>query len=305
MGRIWSFVLASFTAAGVLLTACGSTPTPTPAPANELHISGSDTELELVNTLANTFSDSIQQVAVSVSGGGSGKGIEALLLGKSNIATSSRKILPEELEQARQQELDLAEVVVARDAVAIITHSELGVDSLSLAELQAIFTGKITNWAELGGPKLPVVLFGRDNHSGTHYFVKQRLEIGDFPASISELETHAAVLEAVRTQKGAIGYIALSQMLHSNGKPNGTVWAMPVYVDGDRAYSPLEMRLVAKGEYPLTRPLYQYIADKNNELLRSFVKYELSEQGERIVGLAGFMTPNNVHQKLNRESGLW
>ena len=221
------------------------------------------------------------------------------------MATASRKILQSERKRAAEKGMQLVEVILAQDAVAIITHSKLGVDSLSLQQLASVFDGSITNWKELGGTNLPILLYGRNKSSGTHHYVKTRLGIEAYPESMEMMPDHQAVFEAVKQQKGSIGYVDLGHMMDANGKPTGDVWAMPVYVEGDRAYSPLESTWVESGDYPLTRPLYQYLPLNGASKLRDFVRYELSPAGQARVAQAGFIRLNNVHEEINASSGLY
>ena len=292
------------------LAACQSNggqtpPASTETEATQLRICGSDTELELVQSLANAYHDSLGGFEVDIVGGGSVKGITSLVAGEANMANASRRMLKSERKQAANNGLELIEVILAQDAVAIITHSKIGVDSLSLQELADIFEGRINNWKELGGPNLPITLVGRNADSGTHHYVKSRLDLSTYPENMTLLADHSSVFEAVRAQKGSIGYVDLGHMMDENGKPTGAVWAMPVYVEGDRAYSPLESQWVATGDYPLTRPLYQYLTQRAAGSLRAFARYELSTAGQDAVARAGFIRLNNVQAEINASCGLY
>src|SRR5690554_2463848 len=126
-----------------------------------IKVRGSDSEVNLVQALAENFMDQDSLVSVGVTGGGSGAGIAALINGKTDLANSSREITEEELEFARKANVQPYPIVFAQDALAIITHKDNPVDSLSLEEISAIYSGKIENWSNVEGGNNETIKIGR------------------------------------------------------------------------------------------------------------------------------------------------
>ena len=271
---------------------------------NTLIIKGSDTELEMVKDLTKEYAFQNSDITVDISGGGSQLGIEALINNEADIANSSRPMKSKEINRAKKNGVNPIPIMFSVDALAIITNSELGVDSLSTDDLTQIFSGKLTNWKDFGGPDLEITIYGRDSNSGTSSYIKDKFMRGDIDPMITKLKGNAEIVSSVQKNKGAIGYVGVGFLLNENGKPDGRVWAMPIYIKGSLAYSPFEINAVIKGEYVLTRPLYQYINGKPSMKVYDFIMSELNATGQKIIKKHGFFQINNYQAEINKLNGI-
>lgn len=271
---------------------------------NTIVIKGSDTELPMVKDLSKLFRKDNFNVTIDISGGGSGIGIEALINNETDIANSSRAMKEAEIARAKLNGVNPIPIMFSVDALAIITHSKLGVDSLSTEELTKIFSGEITNWKSLGGPNLEIVIYGRDSTSGTYSYLKDKFIRAPYSASMKHLHGNAEIVTAVQNNIAAIGYAGVGFLMDDNGKPNGSIWAMPIYIKGCRAYSPYEVSAVKKGDYVLTRPLYQYINGKPRSQIFDFIMSELTLRGQEVIKKHGYFPINDYQAEINKLNGL-
>ncbi len=271
---------------------------------NTILIKGSDTELLMVHDISKAYQSQHPDITIDVLGGGSGVGIEALINNEVDIANSSREIKPEEILRAEKNGVHPVPIMFAVDALAIITNSQLGVDSLSTDQLTQIFSGEITNWKSLGGPDLGIIIFGRDTVSGTYSYIKDKFMKRPYYSSMKHLVSNLSIVKAVQENKGGIGYTGAGFLMDEKGKPNGSIWAMPIYIKGSRAYSPYEKTAVQKGDYVLTRPLYQYINGKVNSLLYDFIIHELTLRAQEIIKNHGYFPINDCQIEINKLNGL-
>lgn len=275
--------------------------------STNLKIQGSNTELEMVNTMAHEFMESSgYEKTFEIEGGGSNKGIEALKKGEVRMINSSRKLTMQEYQYFHDQNIDIQEVIFALDAIAIITHPSTGIDSLSIQQLSQIFSGAIKNWKALGGKNAPIHLYGRNSSSGTYAYMQDRLfgNQTDFDRNLKKLEDHNAILSAVENDSLAIGYVDLSTVKNENGLPYPNVWIPSLYIEGQEAYSPFELDAIENENYPLTRPLFQFIKLPMTDQEKAFVQYELSEEGQDLVRNFGFYPILSIHRHINKEAGL-
>lgn len=271
---------------------------------NTIVIKGSDTELPMVKDLAVLFRKDNSQVTIDISGGGSGIGIEALINNETDIANSSREIKASEIARAKLNGVNPTQIMFSVDALAIITHSKLGVDSLSTEQLMQIFSGEVTNWQSVGGPNLPIVIYGRDSLSGTYAYLKDKFIRAPYSATMKHLHGNAEIVSAIQKDKAGIGYAGVGFLMDENGKPNGSIWAMPIYIKGSKAYSPYEISAVKKGDYVLTRPLYQYINGKPRTQIYDFIMTELTLRGQDVIKKHGYFSINDYQTEINKLNGL-
>ena len=271
---------------------------------NTIIIKGSDTELLMVKDFCQAYKKEHSEILFDLSGGGSGIGIEALINKEADIANSSREMKTTEIERAVKNGVHPIPVMFSVDALAIITHSKLGVDSLSTEQLTQIFSGEITNWKMLGGPDLSIMIYGRDSTSGTYSYLKDKFIRAPYAASMKQLRGNAEIVAAVQNNIAAIGYAGVGYLMDENGKPNGSIWAMPIYIKGSRAYSPYEVTAVKKGDYVLTRPLYQYINGKPTPQMYDFIMSELTLKGQEIIKTHGYFPINDYQTEINKLNGL-
>jgi phosphate transport system substrate-binding protein len=267
----------------------------------ELTIIGSNTEFELVQALKEELYKTNRTFIVKVEGGGSEDGIKALIERRTDLANSSRELNEDELQKCKTKRVIPVPVIFGVDALAIITNSKLGIDSLSINQIASLFSGEIKNWKELGGPDLPVHLYGRDEHSGTNYFFKQKILHHEYGKGIKTFSKYKKIIEAVKDDIAGVGYVSVGHIMELNGKPSNEIWACYVYIEGSRAISPYEVQSVIDGSYPLIRPLYQYSNGNPTGFAKKFIDFELSEEGQTIVSQHGFFPINDYHKKINSE----
>ncbi len=245
-----------------------------------LSLKGSDTMVILAQRFAEGYMHAHEGTTIQVSGGGSGTGIAALLDGTTDIADSSRPISERETADLQtRQHAAPHETRVAIDALAIYVHQSSTVQSLSLDQLQQIFTGAVTNWSAVGGPDAPIVLYSRENSSGTYaYFKEHVLHGGDFAAQAQTLPGTAAVINAISHDPNGIGYGGI-------GYAEG-VRVLPVSNGGEPI--PPTMQNALSGSYPISRYLFMYTAGEPSGLAADFLTWVVSPEGQALVEQAGY-----------------
>jgi phosphate transport system substrate-binding protein len=269
-----------------------------------IHIKGSDTEYQLVKSLADAYMQLHPQITIIVEGGGSNEGIKALVHNTIDICNSSHQMKEEDISMAKGNKVIPNPIIFSVDAVAIITNYKLCIDSLSTTQIAHLLSGKIRNWKELGGADIAVTVYGRNKSSGTQDYIKDKFVKGTNNAHTVELKTNDEIVEHVKNDIGGIGYVGTGFLMDSTGKPNGRIWAMPIHIDNHKAYSPYETEAVKSGDYVLTRPLYQYVNGTPGSIIEDFILFELTKQGQDIVKRFGFFPLNDNQQQINRLKGL-
>lgn len=251
-----------------------------------LRVRGSDSEVNLVQALAENFMDQDSLVSVGVTGGGSGAGIASLINNKTDVANSSRMITDEEIQMAKDRGVDPYTIVFAQDVLAIIVNEHNGVDALTLEQLGKIYSGEIKNWNEVGGADQEILLYGRQSSSGTYIYFRENIVKNEYDRSMIGMSGTAQIVQAIRSDQAGIGYVSAGY-LDENVK-NG-LKVMHVSKDEvSEAYSPLDKENVISGNYPITRPLFQYTNGKPDGKLLEFILYQFSPEGESIIESNGF-----------------
>lgn len=249
-------------------------------------VKGSDTMVHLVSSWSENFMKLNPNITVSVTGGGSGTGIAALLNGTTDIAASSRDIKKEEMKLAEEKGLDLKEVTVGKDAISIVVHPENPVESLTMQQIKDLFTGKITNWKEVGGPDKPVLLYSRESSSGTYAFFQEHvLEKQDYAPTARLMPATSGIIEAVAADKGGIGYVGLGYAENVKDK----IKVLPVKAKPDATAVLPSEESVLNGSYPIARALYLYLSKAASEAAQQFTDYALSSDGQQVVKESGYI----------------
>ncbi|MBE5034226.1 PstS family phosphate ABC transporter substrate-binding protein [Gallalistipes aquisgranensis] len=262
----------------IFLAACGLC-----SAVQAQRIKGSDTVLPLTQELSERFLKEHPSSEIVVTGGGSGVGLAALPENTTDIAMASRRIKFGEKMKFAKIGLEVKEVVVAYDALAVVVNPSNPVDRLTREQLEAIFRGKITNWKEVGGPDRRIVVYSRETSSGTYEFFKESvLSNKNYMSSILSMPATGAIIQSVRQTRGAIGYIGLAYL-------NPYVKALAVSYDGGRNYALPSVENAFDGSYPVVRPLYYYYDAAKEEQVAPFVSYILSQEGQRLVREEGFV----------------
>lgn len=259
------------------------------SPENEtIKIKGSDTEVNLVVLLAEQFRNSHQDVLVSVSGGGSGLGIAALLNGNTDIANASRMMKKGEAALFYDKHIEVDSFIFAQDAIAFVLSDKLSIDSISTGNIAKILSGEYSNWSSLTESKLPITIYGRQSNSGTHDYVKEILKI-DFSLHARQMNGNAQIIEAIKADDSGIGYVSAGYVL--KGSTTG-IKVLTVYTDDTKATSPLDTKAIASGSYYFQRPLFQYFRKQDFDKIKPFLEFEKSETGAKIIQESGYYLVN-------------
>lgn len=247
-----------------------------------LTVKGSDTMVILGQQWAERYMASHAGALVQITGGGSGTGIAALINGNTEICQSSRAMKADEKKKLRDRWNTMGvEIPVARDGVSIYLNDRNPVKELTMDQIKGIYTGRVTNWKEVGGPDAPILLYSRESSSGTYVFFKDHVLGGqDFAPNAQTLPGTAAVVNAVVRDPNGIGYGGVA---YASG-----LRICPIRKDaGSPAVSPTAAT-VADGSYPLARDLYFYLRRAPEKEAKAFVDWVLSSEGQKIVTEVGY-----------------
>ena len=238
--------------------------------------------VQLVQRWAEVYMTEHPDALLQVTGGGSGTGIAALINGSTDIAQASRAMRDAEKEQAREQRgAEVTEIPVALDALAVYLNEANPVETLSIAQIDRIFRAEITNWSEVGGPDAGIVLYGRENSSGTYvYFKEAVMDDADFPPGYQALPGTAAVINAVNNDPNGVGYGGIG---YATGIK--TVSIRPA--EGDAPVEPSEENVLTNA-YPLSRNLFFYTVGEPEGLVGDFIDWTLGPDGQAIVSEVGY-----------------
>lgn len=267
----------------MMMVAAGFAALTIPAVAG-VTLKGSDTILPLAQALAEQYQASHKNADVSVTGGGSGVGITALVNGNTDIADASRPIQPKEYDQAKAKGFIPKATRVAKDGICVITNKSTGVNELTMKQIGGIYSGRISNWKEVGGPNLRIVVVGRDSSSGTYGFFKDTLFPGQpYRSDMLAMPSNNAIAQVVSRDAGAIGYIGLAYYEKWSGK----VKAVAVK-EGAKAILP-STGTVSDGSYPLFRYLFMVTRGSASGEVADFLKFAQSSEGQKIVSKVGYV----------------
>ena len=273
--------------------------------ADMIQIKGSDSEVNLVQNLAEAFMKKNPGVNIAVTGGGSGTGIAALINKKTDIANSSRDLNAKEEEAAKKAGVTPFRVVFATDGISVITHPENPVSKLTLEQLGKIFKGDISNWKQVGGRDMKISLYGRQSNSGTFVFFREFVVKADYSPHKKAMNGNAQIVEGMQRDKAGIGYVAVGYVVNEKGEVKPGVKVLNIAKDGQSgAFSPAKMENVMSGKYPISRPLNQYLVGKPSGKLLEFIKYELSPEGQEIVRKKGFFPVQQKWVEFNKKQGV-
>lgn len=247
---------------------------------NAQKIKGSDTVLPLSQKEAEAYGK--KGGKVSVTGGGSGVGIAALMDGSTDIAQSSRKIKFTEKTKMSEAGKQVREVIVAYDAIAVVVNPNNKVSQLSRTQLEGIFTGKIKNWKEVGGEDMKIIVYSRETSSGTYEFFKESvLKNKNYSFNVLSMPATGAIIQSVKQTKGAIGYVGLAYL-------NKEVKALKVSYNGKTYVEPSVANAKNK-TYPVVRPLYYYYELKKEKKVKPYIDFVISTEGQKIVQNVGYI----------------
>jgi len=238
---------------------------------------------------AEAFQNEHLDTRIAVTGGGSGTGLAALINGTIDIANASRQIKKEEIDRAEANKITPVEHVVARDAIAVIVHPSNPVEHLTLQQISDIYTGKITNWRQVGGENRPIVLLSRESNSGTHvFFLEQVIRLGDskskalFAPDTLLLPSSEGIMAEAQQNPNAIGYDGL-------GYVTPAVKTVAVARDAKGPFVLPGIESVNNKTYPIARDLYMYTVGRPTGRIATYLEWITSPAGQEIVTRLGFV----------------
>jgi phosphate transport system substrate-binding protein len=246
-------------------------------------IKGSDTCLPLSQKFAEVYGKKNPGSGISVIGGGSGVGISALVSGTTDIAQASRKMKMDEKLKIQESGKSLKETIIAYDALAVIVNPSNPVSQLTREQLESVFTGKVTNWKQVGGPDLKIIVYSRETSSGTYEFFKEHvMNKKNFASSALLMAATGAVVQSVSQTKGAIGYVGLAYV-------EKEVKALKVSYDKGKSYVTPNVANATSKKYPITRPLYYYYLTSKATAIQPLISFITSSEGQKIVLAEGYV----------------
>jgi phosphate transport system substrate-binding protein len=274
-----------------ILISCGSSNNSSSSDSSASYIEnkGSDTIVNLALAWAETYQAEHTDVRISVTGGGSGTGIAALINNTVDLANASRKIKDEEIAEAQAKGVEPVEHIIARDAIAVIVNPENPVNELTLQQLSDIYSGKLTNWTQVGGDDRPIVKLSRETNSGTHvYFLETVLRLGNsedktlFSMDTLLLPSSEGIISEVRDNPNAIGYDGLGYVpddlkMIAIAKEEGGAYVLP------------SIETVNDKSYAIARDLYMYTNGQPQGIVKEYLDWILSEEAQQIVADLGFV----------------
>ena len=244
-------------------------------------VKGSDTLVILSQKWAEVYMKSHPQVNIQVTGGGSGTGISALINGTTDICNASRKMKDTEIAKLKDKYKTMGvEIPCAKDGITIYANKSNKVNELTIEQLSKIYTGKITNWKEVGGPNAQITLYGRENSSGTYEYFKEDVVKGDYAASCQTLPGTAAVVNAVTKDVNGIGY-------------GGAAYAKNIKIikvkkDSKSLAYAADAKSIKAGTYPISRYLYMYVINRPTGEIKKYIDWILSAEGQKLVVEMGY-----------------
>ena len=287
--RLNRFILVLLLA---LLAACGSSTTHSSSGSQTtayIQNKGSDTIVNLALAWAEKYQSEHPDVSISVTGGGSGTGIAALLNKTVDIANASRQMQAEEIKQAKANGFDPVEFVIARDAIAVIVNPSNPVSQLTMQQISDIYSGKIDNWSQVGGENRPIVRLSREVNSGTHvYFRDTVIRLGDpknktlFATDTLLLPSSEGIISEIRQNPNAIGYDGL-------GYVPADLKKVAVARDAGGPYVLPSIATVNDKSYPIARDLYMYTAGQPTGAIKAYLDWIVSPEAQTIVANLGFV----------------
>lgn len=256
---------------------------------NTIQVKGSDTMVNLGQSWAEKYMEENPGEFVAVTGGGSGTGFSSLVSGTCDCAMSSRNIKNKEIVLANKRGVNPHEIVVALDGLAVVVNPENPVDRLTMDQLAGIFSGKLSNWKEVGGADERIVVLSREVNSGTHVYFKEHVlrkndkkSKEEFSPGALMLSSSQAIADEVAGNSAAIGYYGMGY-ISDRHKP------VSIAKDAGSPFIAPTIANVIDGAYPISRPLLMYTNGPPQGLIKKFLDFALSAEGQDIVRATDFV----------------
>jgi len=252
-----------------------------------LTVKGSDTMVHLVSAWAEGYMKANPRADVSVTGGGTGTGIAALINGTTDICAASRSMEEKEKKLAEQKGITPKEFAVALDGIAIVVHPANPVNELSLEQLRKIYTGVYTNWSQVAGPDMGIIVLSRESSSGTYIFFQEHvLRKEDYAQTARLMPATSAIIQSATADQGSIGYVGIGYAAEAKDK----IKIVNVKMDDKSAAVTPSEETVKSGAYPIARPLYLYTKGEPSGMSKGFIDFALSPEGQKVVRDTGYVT---------------
>ncbi len=261
-------------------------------PASELRyltVKGSDTMVHLVSTWAEVYMNENKDAEISVTGGGSGTGIAALINGTTDICAASRDIKQKEIDLAKKRGITPIETAVALDGIAVAVNPANPINELTLEQIGKIFSGAITNWNQVGGPDQPILVLSRESSSGTYVFFQEKvLNKADYSQRARLMPGTAAVVQSLGADIWSIGYIGLGYAMEAKD----SIKVIGIKQSQSKEVITPSFETVKNGQYPIARALYFYTNNQPSGLVNDFITFCLSPEGQKVVQETGYVQVN-------------
>jgi phosphate transport system substrate-binding protein len=246
--------------------------------------------VNLAQGWAQEFMVQNPDIEVSVDGGGSSVGIQALVNGTTDVANASREMKPEEIKTAKDKGVNPIETIIGYDGIVVAVNPKSPIKKLTIDEIANIFSGKVTNWKEVGGSDAKIVAFSRESSSGTYDFFKEHvLNKGDskgsvnFAPAVSLLNNSSQIVEQIASNENAIGYFGM-------GYATGDIKELSVAKDKGSPYLKPTVRKVKSKEYTISRSLQVYTNGEPKGEIKKLVDFMLDNKGQSVLEKAGFVS---------------
>ncbi len=273
----------------LLVTACSFSSSSNKNQSNIITNRGSDTMVNLALAWAEAYAKEFPQVEISVSGGGSGIGIAALINNTVDIANVSRAMTDTEIQEAKKNGVYPLQFIVARDAIGVIVNPSNPVTNLTLGQVSDIFSGKINNWRDVGGEDRPIVRVSREVNSGTHvFFLQAVIQLGNptdktiFAASTLLLPSSEGIIAEVSQNPNAIGYDGL-------GYITSEVKVLGLALDPAGPFIEPSSTTVRDHSYAIARDLYMYTNGEPTGALKEYLDWIRNPEAQQVVTTLGFI----------------
>jgi len=252
----------------------------TSSQAQSISVKGSDSVLPLAQAEAEEFLKENPGKSVSVTGGGSGVGIAALIDKQVNIATASREMTTDEIKKANTNGINPVEHVIAYDGITVIVNPKNPISKLTFNQLRGIYDGSISNWKQVGGEDKPIAIISRDSSSGTYADFKKDIGFTEYRPDALTQATTGGIVSEVTQNPNAIGYIGFAYV-------NKDIKVLSL--DNGKGYVLPTQKTILSGEYPLSRTLQIYTNGEPSGLTKEFSDFMLSQKGQNIVSKVGYI----------------
>ncbi len=280
--RLKSYKTLIFLMLVLIIAGCGKKSDTTKS--GNFTIKGSDTMVQLMSLLSESYMKANPENKISITGGGSGTGISALLNGTTDICASSREIEEKETAIGKSKNIVPVSISIANDGLAVVVHKDNPINELTMEQVKKIYTGEYKNWKELGGPDQAIDVYSRESSSGTYKFFQEHvLNKKDYAKEVKLMPSTQTIIQSVTDSKWAIGYSGLGYTKNANIKILGIKKD-----DSSPSVIPSEKTVLDK-TYSIARPLYLIFNGEPKGDLKKFVDFCVSEAGQKIVEESGYV----------------